>query len=93
MIAQVYVDTVGDPSKYQQKLQSIFPGIKIVVAKKADSLYPIVSAASIMAKVLWVTIAMAEMMGMEMEMEMEITLLSDSEIDYTRHCVGGMEVP
>eukprot|EP00624_Nannochloropsis_granulata_P003303 evm.model.NODE_26797_length_23647_cov_22.651287.6 len=46
---------VGDPEMYQKKLEGLFahhsPRISFVVAKKADSLYKTVSAASIAAKV------------------------------------------
>lgn len=48
---QAYLDTVGDADKYRIKLSERFPSIKFVVAKKADSLYPVVSGASIVAKV------------------------------------------
>ncbi|GAB4836276.1 hypothetical protein Ancab_001191 [Ancistrocladus abbreviatus] len=51
LLTEVYVDTVGDADKYTSKLSQKFPGIKFVVAKKADSLYPVVSGASIVAKV------------------------------------------
>ncbi|CEP62127.1 ribonuclease H2 catalytic subunit RNH201 LALA0_S04e08460g [Lachancea lanzarotensis] len=50
-IEHVYVDTVGPPASYQQKLESNFPNIKFTVAKKADSLYCVVSVASVVAKV------------------------------------------
>jgi len=50
-VAEVYIDTVGDPKKYAAKVQRLFPKVSVVVSKKADSLYPIVSAASIAAKV------------------------------------------
>ncbi|XP_076890998.1 ribonuclease H2 subunit A-like [Bidens hawaiensis] len=51
LLTEVYVDTVGDPEKYRINLTERFPSIKFVVAKKADSLYPVVSGASIVAKV------------------------------------------
>lgn len=49
---QVYLDTVGDAEKYRIKLSERFPAVKFVVSKKADSLYPVVSGASIVAKVI-----------------------------------------
>ncbi|KAJ7974882.1 Ribonuclease [Quillaja saponaria] len=51
LLTEVYIDTVGDAGKYEIKLSKIFPAVKFVVAKKADSLYPVVSGASIVAKV------------------------------------------
>ncbi|XP_022743619.1 ribonuclease H2 subunit A [Durio zibethinus] len=51
LLTEVYLDTVGDADKYRIKLSERFPSIKFVVAKKADSLYPVVSGASIVAKV------------------------------------------
>jgi ribonuclease H2 subunit A len=50
-IKEIYIDTIGQPGPYQKKLERVFPTAKVTVAKKADSLYPCVSAASVCAKV------------------------------------------
>ena len=52
-ISSLFVDTVGDCGKYESRLKQIFGNqIEMIrVEKKADSLFPIVSAASIIAKV------------------------------------------
>ena len=52
-VAEIYVDTVGNAEYYQQKLTKLFGdrASKIIVCPKADSLYKVVSAASICAKV------------------------------------------
>jgi ribonuclease H2 subunit A len=50
-VKEVYVDTVGAPGAYAQKFRDAFPDLdKVVVEKKADGTYPIVGAASIVAK-------------------------------------------
>jgi len=53
-LQQVFVDTVGPPEKYENLLNREFGkyGVECIVRKKADSIYPIVGAASICAKVI-----------------------------------------
>ena len=50
-VASAFVDTVGDAGRWRDKLLEVFPFIEFTVCPKADALYPIVSAASIVAKV------------------------------------------
>ena len=54
-VSEVYIDTVGDPAKYETKLRAAFSftNIKFKVSAKADALYKCVSAASIVAKVVF----------------------------------------
>ena len=50
-VKEIFIDTIGSPMTYQKKLERILPTTKVTVAKKADSIYPCVSAASVCAKV------------------------------------------
>jgi ribonuclease H2 subunit A len=46
-IQTCYIDTVGNASLYQRKLQQEFPGIEFIVESKADAKYAPCSAASV----------------------------------------------
>lgn len=50
-ITECYVDALGPSPQWQARLSSIFPTISFTVCPKADSLFKIVGAASIIAKV------------------------------------------
>ena len=51
-LASVYADAVGNPERLADMLRATLPAnVKVKVAPKADQLYPPVSAASIVAKV------------------------------------------
>jgi ribonuclease H2 subunit A len=54
-VTKAYLDTVGDPDKYRKLLEEEFAGtnpkIEFTVESKADDTFPVVSAASIVAKV------------------------------------------
>lgn len=50
-VDHVFVDTLGKPETYKKQLSERFPGYSFTVCSKADSIYPVVGAASIFAKV------------------------------------------
>ena len=50
-LVECYVDTVGDADAWAGRLRARYPGTAFTVCPKADALFPIVSAASIVAKV------------------------------------------
>ncbi|XP_062498368.1 ribonuclease H2 subunit A, partial [Pezoporus occidentalis] len=49
-VAELLVDTVGPAEPYAAKLRLRFPGLGVTVCPRADSSFPVVSAASICAK-------------------------------------------
>jgi ribonuclease H2 subunit A len=50
-IKEVYVDTLGAPDAHRRRLENAFPGVRFTVEKKADAIFPVVGAASVVAKV------------------------------------------
>ncbi|KAG0151311.1 hypothetical protein CROQUDRAFT_71785 [Cronartium quercuum f. sp. fusiforme G11] len=50
-LKHIFVDTLGPSKTHQKNLENSFPGISFTVCSKADSIYPIVSIASVIAKV------------------------------------------
>lgn len=50
-VDHVFVDTLGKPETYKKQLNEKFPEYSFTVCSKADSIYPVVGAASIFAKV------------------------------------------
>ncbi|KAL4439043.1 hypothetical protein ABPG77_006980 [Micractinium sp. CCAP 211/92] len=50
-LAEACIDALGDTTKHRERLSQRFPGVQFTVEAKADATYPIVSAASIVAKV------------------------------------------
>ncbi|KAG8756726.1 hypothetical protein FRC12_010480 [Ceratobasidium sp. 428] len=50
-VAEIYVDALGPSVPYQKYLSQLFPTAQVTVCPKADSIYTIVGAASVAAKV------------------------------------------
>lgn len=50
-LAEIYVDALGPSVPYQKYLAELFPTAQVTVCPKADSIYTVVGAASVAAKV------------------------------------------